>query len=60
MIDPADVADLGALAQRLVAFEPRDNATATPFDWTFTREDLSALLRRIEAHQICATAGQAA
>lgn len=60
VIDPADFADLGALAQRLVAFEPRYNATATPFDWTFTREDLSELLRRIEAHQSCATAGQAA
>jgi hypothetical protein len=32
VIKPADFADLDALAARLAAFEPRYNATATPFD----------------------------
>ena len=60
VISPADFADLGALATRLVSFEPRYNATARPFDWTFTPADLVELLRRIEAHQLSATAVLAA
>jgi transposase len=51
VIKPADFADLDALAQRLTDFEPRYNATAKPFDWTFTRADLVDLCRRIDAHQ---------
>ena len=49
VIKPADFEDLDALAARLLAFEPRYNATATPFDWRFTRADLRDLLRRIDA-----------
>jgi hypothetical protein len=52
VIKPVDFADLDALAARLTAFEPRYNATATPFDWRFTRADLTALLTRIEARQL--------
>jgi hypothetical protein len=51
VIKPADFADLDALTQRLIDFEPRYNAAATPFDWTFTRSDLDDLLRRIDAHR---------
>jgi transposase len=51
IIKPADFADLDALAQRLIEFEPRYNATATPFDWRFTRADLTELCRRIDAHR---------
>ena len=51
VIKPADFADLDALAQRLTDFEPRYNATATPFDWRFTRADLIELCRRIDAHR---------
>jgi transposase len=51
VVKPADFADLDALAQRLVEFEPRYNRAATPFDWTFTRADLADLLRRISAHR---------
>jgi transposase len=51
VIKPADFADLDALAQRLTDFEPRYNATATPFDWRFTRADLADLLRRIDSHR---------
>jgi hypothetical protein len=51
VIKPVDFADLDALAQRLVEFEPRYNRAATPFDWRFTRVDLADLLRRIDAHR---------
>jgi transposase len=51
VIKPADFADLDALAQRLTDFEPRYNATARPFDWRFSRADLTDLLRRIDAHR---------
>ena len=51
IIKPVDFADLDAVAQRLVEFEPRYNRAATPFDWRFTRADLADLLRRIDAHR---------
>jgi hypothetical protein len=49
VIAPADFADLDALGARLAAFEPHYNATATPFDWRFTGEDLDHMLRRFDA-----------
>lgn len=60
IIKPADFADLDALAQRLTDFEPRYNATATPFDWTFGRADLDDLLRRLGAHRPAGTTALAA
>jgi hypothetical protein len=51
IIKPADFADLDVLAARLIAFEPRYNSTASPFDWTFTRDDLAALLARLDTHR---------
>ncbi len=56
VIKPADFAGLDDLAARLTAFEPRYNATATPFDWRFGRTELADLLRRIDAHQRVETA----
>jgi hypothetical protein len=46
-ISPVDFADLDALADRILAFQNRYNRAATPFDWTFGRRDLRALLDRI-------------
>jgi transposase len=46
-ISPVDFTDLDALADRILAFQDRYNQAATPFDWTFTRTDLHALLDRI-------------
>ena len=60
VIKPADFADLDALAARLTAFEPRFNATATPFDWRFGRTELDDLLHRIDAHQAADTCPLAA
>lgn len=60
VIKPVDFADLDALAARLTAFEPRFNATATPFDWRFGRRELDDLLRRIDAHRVAEPAPLAA
>ena len=46
----SDFDDLDAAAAHLLAFEERFNATATPFNWKFTRNDLDAMLRRMAAH----------
>jgi transposase len=50
-ITPVDFADLDALAERILSFQNRYNQTSTPFDWTFTRHDLRALLDRIGPHE---------
>jgi hypothetical protein len=47
-ITPADFTDLDHLAERILGFQDRYNQTATPFDWTYTRTDLNAFLRRID------------
>ena len=51
MIKPADFTDLAALRDRLERFEERHNATARPFDWRFTTNDLSAMLARVDVHR---------
>ena len=50
-LSPNDFTDLAELENRLAAFERRFNATATPFNWTFTADDLDDLLARIDAHE---------
>src|SRR5271166_4338604 len=50
VLTPNDFTDLDQIRDRLAAFEARYNAIARPFDWKFTRADLSNLLRRIDAH----------
>src|SRR3954453_18696734 len=50
-LKPADFADLDALAERLTAFAPRFNATATAFDWRFGRAQLADLCQRLDAHR---------
>jgi hypothetical protein len=51
VLTPNDLTDLDALAARILAFQDRYNATATPFNWCFTRADLDRLLQRIAAHE---------
>jgi transposase len=46
-ISPNDFADLDDLAKRILAFQDRYNANAEPFDWTYTRADLNAFLKRL-------------
>jgi hypothetical protein len=51
VIKPGDFPDLKALAQRLLAFQDRYNATAEPYDWHFTRKSLDRLLERLALHE---------
>jgi transposase len=51
VIKPGDFADLDALADRLLAFQDRYNATAEPFDWHFGRKSLDRLLERLSIHE---------
>lgn len=51
VIKPANFTDLLALEQRLLEFEIRYNATASPFDWRFTKTDLNAYLERLATHE---------
>ena len=50
VLTPNDFTDLDQIRDRLAAFETRYNAIARPFQWKFTRPDLSDLLRRIDTH----------
>jgi hypothetical protein len=47
VLTPTDFADLAALEATLLAFQHRYEAAAQPFEWTFTRQDLVALLARL-------------
>ncbi len=49
VLTPNDFADLDQIRSSLAAFEARYSAIARPFNWKFTRTDLSDLLRRIDA-----------
>ena len=51
VVSPNDFTNLDEVKQRLVEFEERYNATATPFQWKFTRRDLRDLLARISQHE---------
>jgi transposase len=51
VIKPQDFADLPALADRLMAFQNRYNATAEPFDWHYTRQSLNRHLERLALHE---------
>ena len=48
-ISPSDFADLTALQRRILAFQDRYNATATPFDWRYRRTDLNAFIKQLPA-----------
>jgi DDE superfamily endonuclease len=50
VVTPNDFTDTEQIAERLAAFENRYNTTAEPFDWRFTRDDLTQMLERIAGH----------
>lgn len=60
VVSPNDFFDLDAITERLANFEVRYNATAQPFDWSFTKDDLNDLLKRIATHERDAPAPLAA
>jgi transposase len=47
-INPNDFADLDELSQRILGFQDRYNTTATPFDWTYTRDELNTFAKRLD------------
>ena len=49
VLTPNDFPDLPAVERRLLAFEARDNDTAVPFHWRFTRADLDRRLLQLTA-----------
>jgi len=51
VVTPNDFTSLDQVEDRLTAFERRYNATARPFRWKFTPDDLEDLLARIERHE---------
>jgi hypothetical protein len=48
VVTPNDFGSLGAVADRLLAFQRYYEALARPFEWTFTRRDLAELLAKLE------------
>jgi hypothetical protein len=51
VVSPNDFTDLGDVEWRLAAFEKRYIATARPFRWRCTRDDLRGLLAGIDHHE---------
>src|SRR5712692_2574054 len=52
VVTPNDFASLSELEYRLLAFQARYEKIAKPFQWTFTRTDLVALLARLKAKEL--------
>ena len=51
VVTPNDFHCLDEIQARLMAFQQHYQQIATPFEWKFTTDDLSALLDRITAHE---------
>ena len=47
VLTPNDFPSLRELAQRLLAFERHYQTIAQPFEWRFTRKDLTAWLHKL-------------
>jgi DDE superfamily endonuclease len=47
-LTPSHFNDVDEVAERVLGFQAEFRQTATPFDWTFTRHDLNALLDRLD------------
>jgi hypothetical protein len=47
VLTPGDFADLTALEAALRGFQHRYETATRPFEWTFMRQDLAALLNRL-------------
>ena len=51
MLNPNDIASLRDLEARLLDIQTRYTLSGEPFQWTFTRRDLSALLVRLQRRE---------
>ena len=49
VLTPNDFASLEAVADRLLLFQEHYATVAKPFEWQFTRRDLTALLKKLHA-----------
>lgn len=58
VLTPNEFPSLERLAQTILQFQERYQRTARPFDWKFTKDDLSTLMRKLEKH--CAPLARAA
>ena len=56
VLTPNDFSSLADLEQRLLAFQAHYERTASPFKWTFTRDDLRALLVKLKAKCLASVA----
>ena len=52
VLTPNDFVNLDEVERRLLQFERRYEAAATPFEWKFTRQDLRALMARLEEKEL--------
>jgi hypothetical protein len=52
VVTPNDFPSLRELEDRLLAFQRRYEQTAQPFQWAFTRSDLTALLAKLKAKEL--------
>ncbi|RPH99358.1 MAG: hypothetical protein EHM72_11205 [Calditrichaeota bacterium] len=58
ILTPNDFASLSDLADTIIAFEKRYEKIAKPFEWKFTRDDLSKMMKKLS--QSCLQYGKAA
>jgi hypothetical protein len=56
LLTPNDFANLAALRDQLMRFQQHYQQSAKPFEWTFTRADLDALLEKLKqkSHRLAA------
>lgn len=52
VLTPNDFSSLEELAQAILAFQERYQRTAKPFEWKFTKDDLSKLMRKLSQQSI--------
>jgi hypothetical protein len=56
VLTPNDFLSLAQLEQRLLNFQKHYPQTASPFQWSFTRKDLNALLTKLSAKALTTAA----
>ena len=56
VLTPNDFTSLGELEDRLLGFQDRYQQIATPFQWMFKRQDLTALMEKIETKEFSVAA----
>ena len=56
VLTPNDFASLGQLQQRLLRFQNHYQQAASPFQWTFTRNDLAKLRAKLAGQTLARAA----